>query len=96
MPVRSPGLLWSTTTPPAPARLRHNKLAWIDRAVPQEWRDAFDAAAARPFHVRMRYAFVHTYKPVMDDKPYRSWESTAEYRRWSNENLPDWLGYGTD
>ena len=33
---------------------------------------------------------------VLDDEPYRSWESTAEYRRWCNEHLPDWLGYGTD
>ncbi len=70
----------------------------MDRApdIPQAWRDEFDAAAARPFHVRMRYAFVHTYKPVLDDEPYRSWESTADYRRWCNTHLPDWLGYGTD
>ncbi len=50
------------------------------------------AAVPRPY----AYAFVHTYTPVMDDEPYRSWESTAEYRRWCDENLPDWLGYGTD
>ena len=74
------------------------KNTYMDRAphIPQEWRDEFDAAAARPFHVRMRYAFVHTYKPVLDNEPYRSWESTADYRRWCNEHLPDWLGYGTD
>ena len=38
-------------------------------AIPQEWRDAFDAAAARPLDVRLRYAFVHTYKLVLDDAP---------------------------
>ncbi len=64
--------------------------------IPPAWRDEFDAVAARPFRVRMRYAFVHTYKPGMDDEPYRSWESTADYRRWCAENLPPWLGYGTD
>ena len=64
--------------------------------IPPAWRDEFDAAAARPLQVRMRYAFVHTYKPVMDDAPYRSWESTADYRRWCAENVPSWLGYGTD
>lgn len=37
---------------------------------------------------------VHTYKPVLDDEPYRIFDSTSEYRRWCEENLPDWLGYG--
>ena len=82
-------------TPTGRPRMIHNTC--MDRApIPQEWRDEFDAAAARPFSVRMRYAFVHTYKPVLDDAPYRSFDSTAEYRRWCAENLPDWLGYGTD
>lgn len=44
----------------------------------------------------MKYAFFHTYKPVLDDEPYRSFETTADYRKWCNENLPKWLGYGTD
>lgn len=63
-------------------------------AIPQEWREEFEAAARRPLRVRMRYAFIHTYKPVLDDAPFRSWDSTAEYRRWCESNLPDWLGYG--
>ncbi|MCL2647588.1 MAG: hypothetical protein FWD61_11375 [Phycisphaerales bacterium] len=33
-------------------------------------------------------------KPVLDDAKCRSFESTAEYRQWCEENLPDWLGYG--
>lgn len=65
-------------------------------AIDREWRAEFDAAAARPLKVRLRYTFVHTYKPVLDDEPYRSFDSTAAYRRWCNENLPDWLGYGSD
>lgn len=63
-------------------------------SVPQEWREEFEAAARRPLRTRMRYAFIHTYKPVLDDAPYRSWESTLEYRDWCEKNLPDWLGYG--
>ena len=59
----------------------------------REWRDEFDAAARRPQRERLRYAFVHTYKPVLDDEQYRSFDSTAECRRWCNEHLPDWLGY---
>ena len=44
----------------------------------------------------MRYAFIHTYKPVMDDARYRSFETMADYRRWCNENLPAWLGYRSE
>ena len=54
----------------------------------------FEAAARRPLAVRMKYAFIKTYKPVMDDAKYRSFNTTAEYRHWCEENLPDWLGYG--
>jgi hypothetical protein len=42
----------------------------------------------------MRYSFIHTYKPVMDDAKYRSFDTMEEYRRWCEENLPSWLGYG--
>ena len=34
-----------------------------------------------------------TYRPVLDDAPYRSFETMEEYRRWCEENLPDWLGF---
>jgi len=43
---------------------------------------------------RLRYAFIRTYKPVMDDAPFRAFDTMADYRRWCEENLPDWLGYG--
>ncbi len=59
-----------------------------------EWRAEFEAAARRPLATRLRYAFIHTYKPVLDDEPYRSFETMAEYRAWCAENLPAWLGYG--
>ena len=42
----------------------------------------------------MKYAFIRTYKPVLDDARYRSFETMAEYRKWCEENLPKWLGYG--
>jgi hypothetical protein len=60
----------------------------------REWTLAFEAAARRPLRTRLRYAFVRTYKPVLDDEPYRSFDSMAEYRRWCAEELPSWLGYG--
>ncbi len=61
-----------------------------------EWRTEFDAAARRPLRTRMRYAFIRTYKPVLDDATYRSFDSIAEYRRWCEANLPIWLGYGRE
>ena len=56
--------------------------------------DDFEAAARRPLEQHIRNSFIHTYKPVMDDTAYRSFESMEEYRRWCEENVPDWLGYG--
>jgi len=63
--------------------------------IPLEWRAEFEAAARRPLPQRMRYAFIRTYKPVLDDAPFRAWNSTAEYREWCDQNLPAWLGYGS-
>jgi len=50
--------------------------------IPREWLEEFEAAARRPLRERFRYAFIKTYKPVMDDAPYRSFDTTADYRRW--------------
>jgi hypothetical protein len=64
-------------------------------AVSQEWLEEFEAAARRSLEVRFRYAFIRTYKPVLDDARYRSFETTEDYRRWCDEALPDWLGYAS-
>lgn len=60
----------------------------------QQWWDEFEAAARRPLAQRFKYAFIKTYKPVLDDAPYRVFETMKDYRTWCEENLPDWLGYG--
>jgi hypothetical protein len=62
--------------------------------IPRDWIEDFEAAARRSLEERLRYAFVRTYKPVLDDAPYRSFDTMAEYRRWCEDNLPSWLGYG--
>lgn len=62
--------------------------------IPLEWIEEFDAAARRPLAQRFRYAFIKTYKPVMDDAPYRVFDTMADYRRWCETELPSWLGYG--
>jgi hypothetical protein len=59
-----------------------------------QWLEEFEAAARRPLKMRFRYSFIHTYKPVLDDQPYRSFDTMEDYRRWCEANLPDWLGYG--
>ncbi len=62
--------------------------------VPGEWLAEFEAAARRPLALRMRYAFIRTYKPVLDDASFRAFDTMEEYRRWCEVSLPDWLGYG--
>ena len=58
------------------------------------WIAEFEAARKRPLALRWRYAFIKTYKPVLDDANYRSFDTMEEYRKWCEENLPAWLGYG--
>ncbi len=81
----TPRPIFSTVTPvePTPEDAR-------------EWEAEFEAAARRPLQMRMRYAFISTYKPVLDDARYRSFDSMAAYRAWCEANLPSWLGYGRE
>lgn len=60
----------------------------------QEWIAEFEAAARRSLPQRMRYAFIRTYKPVLDDETFRAFGTMAEYRAWCEASLPSWLGYG--
>lgn len=62
--------------------------------IPPQWLAEFEAAARRPLAQRWKYAFIKTYKPVMDDEGFRAWDTMAEYRDWCKKNLPSWLGYG--
>jgi hypothetical protein len=61
---------------------------------PSEEFSEFEAAARRPLRERFKYAFIHTYKPVLDDASFRAFDTLADYRAWCEKNLPDWLGYG--
>jgi hypothetical protein len=62
--------------------------------MPADWLAEFEAAARRSLEQRFRYSFIKTYKPVLDDAQYRSFDTTAEYRDWCEKDLPEWLGYG--
>ena len=64
-----------------------------EQPIDPELRKEFDAAARRTLQQRLDYSFIHTHKPVLDDAPWRSFDTMEEYRRWCRENLPAWLGY---
>ena len=54
----------------------------------------FDRSLSRTVVQRLDHAFIHTFRPGLDDRPpMRSWASMAEYRQWCEENLEPWLGY---
>jgi hypothetical protein len=53
--------------------------------IPPDWLAEFEAAARRPLETRFRYSYIKTYKPVMDDARFRSFETMEEYRRWCEE-----------
>jgi hypothetical protein len=59
----------------------------------RQWLEEFEAAARRPLRLRMKYAFIKTYRPVLDDAKYRSFDTMEDYRRWCERELPDWLGF---
>lgn len=62
--------------------------------IPSEWLSEFEAQRVRALPVRVKYAFIKTYKPVLDDEKYRSFDTMLAYRKWCEKNLPSWLGYG--
>jgi hypothetical protein len=57
-----------------------------------DWED-FEAAARRPIEQHIRNSFIYTYKPVLDDTEYRSFDTMEDYRQWCMSHLPPWLGY---
>jgi hypothetical protein len=71
-----------------------NDTAATEEKIRADWIADFEAASRRSLETRFRYAFIRTYKPVFDDAPFRAFETTADYRRWCETELPEWLGYG--
>ncbi len=57
------------------------------------WREQCRRQLARGLKSRLLFGFVRTYRPVLDDAPYRIFESMADYREWCEESLPKFLGY---
>jgi len=42
---------------------------------------------------RIKYGFFKNYKPVLDDEPFRVFDTMRQYRIWADQNLPRYLGY---
>ena len=64
-----------------------------DQSDDELWRDQCRRQMRRPLALRERYGFVSVHRPVMDDAPYRVFNTMAEYRKWCSDNLPEYLGY---
>ncbi len=64
-----------------------------DIAAEEQWRDQCRRQMERPLALRLKYGFSYVHKPVLDDAPWRTFATTAEYRRWCADNLPEYLGF---
>jgi hypothetical protein len=42
---------------------------------------------------RIQRGFRRENRPVLDDAPYRVFNTMADYRAWCEANLPDYLGF---
>lgn len=54
----------------------------------------FELSLRRKVAERIGRGWVKTYKPVMDDAPYRIFDRMRDYKYWCERELPRWLGYG--
>ena len=59
----------------------------------EEFRERCRRQMQHPLALRIRYGFYRLHKPVLDDAPWRSFNSLAEYRAWCEASLPEYLGY---
>ncbi len=50
---------------------------------------------SRTVRERIQLGFILMKLPIINELPYRIFNSTKEYRKWANENTPMWLGYHT-
>lgn len=64
-----------------------------DREDDERFREQCRRQMDRPLALRIKYGFCRVHKPVLDDAPWRAFETMAEYRAWGSAELPDYLGY---
>ncbi len=49
----------------------------------------FQDGLSRTVEERIRLGFILMKLPVIDDAPYRIFDTMKEYRKWADENLPN-------
>jgi len=59
----------------------------------QEFREQCRRQMQRPLDQRIRYGFCRMHKPVLDDAPWRAFDTLSEYRAWAEAALPRYLGF---
>jgi len=64
-----------------------------DQQTLEQFREQCRRQMERPLALRLRYGFCRTYKPVLDDAPWRAFNTMAEYRAWCEGHLPAYLGF---
>jgi hypothetical protein len=64
-----------------------------DEQTLEQFRDQCRRQMDRPLALRLKYGFFRTYKPVLDDSPWRAFDTMSEYRAWCEGNLPAYLGF---
>jgi hypothetical protein len=47
----------------------------------------------RSMDQRIKYGFCRMHKPVLDDAPWRVFDSMTDYRAWCAANLPAYMGF---
>ena len=63
--------------------------------ISDEDRKLFEFYSRLTVEQRIERGFIRTYRPVLDDVPYRCFDTMADYKKWCNECLPAFLGMGT-
>jgi hypothetical protein len=64
-----------------------------DELAMEAFREQCRRQMGRPLELRIKYGFCRTHKPVLDNAPWRSFDSMADYRSWCETNLPEYLGF---
>ncbi len=59
----------------------------------EDFREQCQRQMKRSVAERIKYGFFRAPKPIFRDEPFRFFKTTAEYRKWADENLPEYLGY---
>jgi len=59
----------------------------------EQWRLDFLDCLSRTVYERIELGFIPMRLPVIDEEPYRIFDTLEEYRKWASRNLPSWLGY---